>query len=206
MTIFRNHYEGTSLDKSGFTQTKEYETSPHKTDSTICNYGTHRTTVVQQRDWLPPAIGTVVWRALDEPCSSGFVPWYLGATDIPEPFRKAPESFYTTRRDLLDFHFKPLAETWDPEADLESASGVFTHLGRIVDSNYNKVINYVKKEWQTFEDRAFALQPAVEKTAVELYKKDKALAAEYLNIYTTAQALKSIEKAKEMLKTIKDTL
>jgi dipeptidase len=206
MTIFRNHYEGTSLDKSGFTQIKEYETSPHKTDSTICNYGTHRTTVVQQRGWLPPAIGTVVWRALDEPCSSGFIPWYLGATDIPEPFRKAPESFYTTRRDLLDYHFKPLAETWDPGVDLESASGVFTHLGRMVDANYNKVIKYVKKEWQTFENRAFALQPAVEKTALELYKKDKTLAAEFLNLYTTAQALKSIEKAKEMLKTIKDTL
>jgi dipeptidase len=206
MTIFRNHYEGTSLDKSGFTQTKEYETSPHKTDSTICNYGTHRTTVVQQRDWLPPAIGTVVWRALDEPCSSGFVPWYLGATDIPEPFRRAPESFYTTQRDLLDYHFKPLAETWDLGTDLESASGVFTHLGRMVDANYNKVIHYVKKEWQTFEDRAFALQPAVEKTALELYKKDKTLAAEYLNLYTFAQALKSLKKAKEMLKTIKDTL
>lgn len=202
MTIFRSHYEGTSLDKSGFTRTKKYEKTPHKNSFPICNYGTHRTTVVQQRSWLPPAIGTVIWRALDEPCSSGFVPWYLGATDIPEVFRKAPESFYTTQRDLLDYHFNPPAETGD--LDLDTASGVFTHLGRLVDANYGKVIDYVKKEWQTFEERAFALQPAVENTALQLYKKDKALAGEFLSFYTDAQAVKSVEKAREMLKTIKD--
>ena len=38
--------------------------------------------MIQQRSALQPAIGTVIWRALDQPCSSVFVPWYLGATDV----------------------------------------------------------------------------------------------------------------------------
>jgi dipeptidase len=204
MAIFRSHYEGTSLDKSGFTRDKEYKITPHKTRYNICNYGTHRTTIIQQRSWLPPAIGTVTWRALDEPCSSGFVPWYLGATRIPEEFCKAPESLYTTKKDLLDFHFNAPVETWD--LDMETASGVFTHLGRMVDANYGSVIDYVKSQWQKFESQAFALQPIVEKSALELYNKDKNLAHEYLNLYTASQAIKSLKTAKNMLKTIKDQL
>lgn len=204
MTILRNHYEGTSLDKSGFTPGKKYSITPHQTPYCICNYGTHRTTIVQQRSWLPPALGTVIWRALDEPCSSGFVPWYLGATRIPEEFHKAPESLYTTKKDLLDFHFKSPAETWD--LDMQTASGVFTHLGRMVDANYSKVINDVKSEWKKFEDQAFALQPIIEKSALELYNKNKELAHEYLNLYTASQAIKSFNTAKRLLKTIKNKL
>jgi dipeptidase len=204
MTILRSHYEGTSLDKSGFTHDKEYKITPHKTPYNICNYGTHRTTIVQQRSWLPPAIGTVTWRALDEPCCSGFVPWYLGATRIPEEFRGAPESLYTTKRDLLDFHFNAPSETRD--LDMETASGVFTHLGRMADANYGKVIDYVRDRWQKFEDQAFALQPVIDKSALELYNQDKKLAYEYLTLYTTSQAIKSIKTAKYMLKTIKDQL
>jgi dipeptidase len=201
ITIFRNHYEGTELDSSGFTASGQYQDTPHKTRYTICNTNNHRTTVIQQREWLPPAIGTVVWRALDEPCSSVFVPWYLGANRIPGEFCQAPESLYTTSRDLLDFHFTPPAETWQP--DMESAPGVFMHLGRLVDVHYPRVIDYVKGEWQRFEDQAFALQPHIEKTALELYNKDEALAREYLNLYTGAQAIKSLKMAKNLIKEIK---
>jgi hypothetical protein len=89
---------------------------------------------------------------------------------------------------------------------METASGVFTHLGRMVDDNYSKVIDYVKSEWKKFEDQAFALQPLVEKSALELYNQDRELAYEYLNLYTASQAIKSLKTAKRLLKTIKDKL
>lgn len=199
MAISRNHYEGTPLDKSGFTDTGHYHKSPHRTRN-ICNIGTHRTTVIQQRGWMPVEIGTVVWRALDEPCTSGFVPWYLGATRIPGAFRNAPESLYTTERDLLDFHFNPPVTIWN--IDMTTASGVFTILGRLVDNDYDKWIRVVTKEWSKFEEQAFALQPEIEKVALELYKKDKELALEYLNLYTAGQAQKSLEIAKNLIKKI----
>jgi len=167
MAIFRNHYEGTPLDKSGFTEKKEYETSPHKNPHNICNYGTHRTTVVQQRNWLPVEIGTVTWRALDQPCASVFVPWYLGATRIPEAFCKALESLYTTEKNTLDYHFNMPRQT--KKLDLESASGIFACLGGLVDTTFNGTIEYVQKIWNDFEDDEFALQPVIEKNALELY-------------------------------------
>ena len=196
MEIFRNHYEGTGLDKS-----QKYKTSPHKTPGTICNYGTHRTTVVQQRNWLPPEIGTVTWRALDQPCSSVFVPWYLGATRIPEAFRKAPESLYTTKRDLLDYHFNVPRETW--KLDMGSASAVFTLLGEIVDADYKRAIGKVRKTWKEFETLEYMLQPVIEENALKLFKQDKALAMEFLTLYSNSQALKSLETAKNLIDEIK---
>ena len=201
MAIFRNHYEGTPLDKSGFGKSGEYKTSPHKTPYNICNYGTHRTTVVQQRNWLPVEIGTVTWRAIDQPCASVFVPWYLGATKIPEPFQKAPESLHATQKDLLDYHFKPPVETWD--LDMESASGIFACLGGLVDTTYGRTIEFVQKIWSDFEDEQFTLQPTIEKSALDLYGQDKAIAKEFLNHYTESQALKSLEVANKMIYKIK---
>jgi dipeptidase len=196
MTIFRNHYEGITLDES-----EGYSRSPHKTHHTICNYGSHRTTVVQQRDWLPVEIGTVYWRALDQPCSSVFVPWYAGIHRIPEAFRKAPESLYTTKRSLLDFHFHCPPETW--ALNLESASGVFTLLGQMVDADYGVTIDHVRKVWGAFEASEFALQAWVERTALELYEKDTDLAKEFLTLYSNAQALKSLEIARDLIDEIK---
>ena len=192
MSIFRNHYEGTELDRSD-----NYRLSPHKTASTICNYGTHRTTVIQQRSWLPPAIGTVCWRSLDQPCSSVFIPWYLGATNIPDSLQKAPERLGDAKRDLLDFHFNMPEEAW--RLDLESASSVFRLLGKLVDADYQRAIGRVQPKWRAFEEQEFALQPTIEVAALKLYQQDPQLAHEFLNRYSGAQAQKALEAAKEMI-------
>jgi len=191
MAILRNHYEGTSLDES-----EGYAKSPHQTRSTICNYGTHRATVVQQRHWLPVEIGMVTWRVLEPPCSSVFVPWYLGITRIPEIFHNAFENLYTTEKDVLEYHFKMPKSAW--EVDMQSASGVFKTLCQYIDKDYGKTIVKVQRVWNAFEDAAFTLQPTIEETALELYSKDKALAKEYLTLYTYAQAMKSIEEARRL--------
>jgi len=129
-----------------------------------------------------------------------FVPWYLGATRIPEAFRKAPESLYTTKRDLLDYHFNAPKETW--RLDMESASAVFTLLGEIVDADYKRTIKKVQKTWKEFETLEFMLQPALEESALKLFKKDKSLAMEFLTLYSSSQALKSLEIAKNLINEI----
>ena len=193
MGIFRSHYEDTDLDKSD-----NYEKSPHASPFfTICNYGSHRTTIVQQRNWLPVEIGTVTWRALERPCSNGFVPWYLGITKIPGAFHKAPESLYTTQKDLLDYHFNMPDEAWN--LDLESSASLFKLLAKLVDVNYKRTIGMVQKTWKEFEEREFAMQPVIEESALKLYKKDKSLAKEFLTFYSNSQALKSLEVAKNLI-------
>jgi len=191
MAIFRSHYEGTDLFNP-----ESATTSPH-VGATICNDRSHRTTVVQQREDLPPEIGTVIWRALDRPCASVFVPWYLGVTEIPEAFHHAPEMFYSTEKDLLDYHFGMPPETWRP--NLESSGGVFKLLTSLVDGDYVNTIGIVREEWDAFEEAMFLVQPGVEKTALELYQWDRGLALEFLTGYVNGAATRSLEKARKLI-------
>ncbi|MCK4837000.1 MAG: C69 family dipeptidase, partial [Candidatus Aminicenantes bacterium] len=198
--IFRTHFEGTELDTSN-----EYTTSPHRNSNRpVCVSASHRTTVVQQRDWLPREIGTVVWRALYPPCSSGFVPWYLGVRDIPEAFRKAPKSLLSTRENLYDFHFSEIDEI--RKIDLNSASCVFGIVAGLVDADYKNVIQYVQHHWKQFETYQFDMQPLIEKTALDLYQKDQAKAIRYLSAYTHARASRSLDIARSLLNTLQHRL
>lgn len=192
MAIFRDHNEGTDLYRPDSSTT-----SPH-VGPTICNNGSHRTTIVQQRSALPPEIGTIVWRSLDRPCASVFVPWYLGVTRIPGVFRNAPESFYATEKDILDYHFHMPAGAWKP--DLESSGSVFKLLTSLVDADYLNTIAIVRKEWDAFEEAAFRLQPEIEETALDLYRKDRALAREFLTAYSNGLATRSFETAKQLIR------
>ena len=72
-----------------------------------------------------------------------------------------------------------------------------------MDTTYGRTIEFVQKIWSDFEDEQFALQPTVEKSALDLYGQDKAIAKEFLNHYTESQALKSLEVANKMIYKIK---
>ncbi|GAH46449.1 unnamed protein product, partial [marine sediment metagenome] len=80
---------------------------------------------------------------------------------------------------------------------------IFACLGGLVDTTYGKTIEFVQKIWSGFEDEEFALQSTIEKSALDLYKQDKAIAKEFLNHYTESQALKSLEVANKMIYKIK---
>ena len=193
MTIFRDHYEGTALDS-----TDGYRISPHRSPvRPICCDASHRTTVIQQRSWLPVEIGTIVWRALEPPCVTGFVPWYLGARRIPAAFQMAPLRADTARAARVDFHFDMPEETW--ELGLESSGMLFKLMGNLVDGDYAQTIGMVRKVWNEFEAEEFSLQPVVEEAALKLYETDKPLAMELLTLYTNALAEKSLETAGRLI-------
>jgi dipeptidase len=193
MAIVRDHYEGTALDS-----TDHYRIVPHRgPERTICWNASHRTTIVQQRNWLPPEIGTLVWRALEPPCLSVFVPWYLGVTRIPASFQHAAERADTTHKDIVRYHFTMPATTWD--VDLDTSAGVFKTLHNLVDDDYRARIGKVRGAWAEFETEEIAMQPAVEETFLKLYKSNKSLASEFITLYSNALALKSIDEAKQLI-------
>jgi dipeptidase len=200
LTILRNHFEGTDLDTS-----QDYTISPHKNENRpVCVYHSHRTTVVQQRAWMPVAIGTLVWRALYPPCSSGFVPWYLGVRDIPQAFQKAPENLRSTRKSLYDFHFNE-SEAFH-QIDMDSASCVFGVMAGLIDVDYKNVIQYVQHQWQQFEAFQFEVQPDIENMTLKLYSKDKNEAIRFLSSYTHSRAAKSLAIARSLINTLQQRL
>jgi dipeptidase len=203
MEMLRNHYEGSSLDKS-----ENHQYSPHHTPHTVCRYSTHKATVLQQRSDMPTEIGTILWRALGQPCQSVFVPWYLGTQEFPQAYtRREYTRAGKSQTELLDdqatnasftaYHFN--YPFWKHrEIDVETASGVFHLLGKMVDANYSRNHPLVREPFDRMETHAIQMQPVIEKHALELYQEDKQKALEYLTRYTGYYASEAYEKARSM--------
>jgi len=138
---------------------------------------TDASSVAELRSWLPHEIGGVLWLSAGTPCSSVYVPYYLGVLEFPKPY-----SFITA-----DF-------------DRENAFWSFNSLENLVDRYYGekkkigevevRAIDYVAGIWKNFEDEEFGMRGSVETTALDLYKKDKALARSFLSSYSNALGLK----------------
>jgi dipeptidase len=187
MALFRDHYEGTAYDL-----TNGYEKgSPHRTaERTVCRLATDASTVAQLRGWLPPEIGGVLWLSAGTPCSSVYLPFYLGVLEFPKPFSFLTDGY-----------------------DRDNAYWVFNSLENLVDTYYSekrkfgdseaRAIDYVAGFWKLFEGEEFALQEGIEKTALDLYKKDKALARSFLTAYCNGLGLRAFSKALELADTLR---
>ena len=182
MTLFRDHYEGTEYEL-----TNRYEKgSPHRTaERTICRLATDASTVIQLRNWLPPEIGGVLWLSAGTPCSSVYLPFYVGVEEFPKPFAFLTEGY-----------------------SRDNAYWVFNSLQNLVDRHYGekaefegvemRAIDYVAGHWKDFEDEEFAMQEAVEKAALDLFKKDMAAARSFLSAYCNGLGLKAFERAQAL--------
>jgi dipeptidase len=187
MALLRDHYEGTEYDL-----TKGYEKgSPHHTtERTICRMATDATSVAHLRSWLPAEIGGILWLSVGTPCSSVYVPYYLGVLEFPKPYTFLSDTY-----------------------DRDNAFWVFNSLENLVDRHYSdkarlekgetRAIDYVAGFWKDFENREFAMQAAVEKAALELYQKDKSLARVFLNAHSNGLALRAFVDAQELADTLR---
>jgi hypothetical protein len=80
-------------------------------------------------------------------------------------------------------------------------------LSFLVDRYYNekakfegsemRAIDYVAGFWKLFEDEEFAMQEAVEKTALDLYKKDKDLARSFPTTYSNGLGLQKAVRGED---------
>jgi dipeptidase len=173
MSIMRDHYEGSPLDL-----TDSYKAgNPHfTTERTLCVTRTQYSVVTQLRGWLPAEIGGVFWLALANPDISVYIPWYQGITEAPPPFRSGMG-----------------------RSDQESAYWTFKRIGVLVNAFYGQLIGQVQGTWKSFENNVRAQQESVEKTALELFRKDAALARSFLTGHSNALALSAYQAAQTML-------
>jgi len=187
MALLRDHYEGTEYDL-----TKGYEKgSPHHTtERTICRMNTDATTVAHLRGWLPPEIGGLLWLSVGTPCSSVYVPYYLGVLDFPKPYAFLSDTY---NRDNAFWVFNSLENLVDR---------YYADKGRLEEGK-TRAIDYVAGFWKDFEDREFAVQAAVEKTALELYQKDKSLARFFLNAHSNTLSLRAFADAQMLGDTLR---
>ena len=173
MDIMSWHFEGTEYDLSN-----GYASSPHTMPGvrTICRTNTQVSEVTQLRSWLPAPIGAVVWTSMRTPCSGVYVPWYMGITDVPAPYK-----------------------TGTDEVSEGSAWWAFRDLDAYVNSHYKDTIPTVRDTWQPFQAQMLADQAAFERAVLKLYKKDSRAAKAMLTAYSGELGMQAYETAGSLL-------
>lgn len=187
--LMRDHFEGTPFD-----MTKGVDAGPYGTpnrwrpidwtvgDETyawerpISTQQTGFSMVTQSRDRLPDPVGGLLWYGVDDTYMTCYVPLYC-CIDAPPP------SF---DRGSLDTF------SWD------SAWWVFNFTANIANLRYSDMEPEIRAVQSELEGGLLALQPAVEKTAVELAKTDPELMVRYLTDYSVMQGERIVKRWREL--------
>ncbi len=179
--IMRDHFEGTSMD-----MTKDPGAGPFQrpyrfrpltwkvgeeeyfNERAIATQQTGFSFVAQLRDWLPDAIGGVLWFGVDDAASSVYVPIYCGINAIPENFAVGNGS-------LLEY-------------SSTSAFWIFNRVSNQAYHRYSYMIKDINKAQSELEDKFEDYAPVVEQAAINLNKLDPSKAKAFLTEYSLNQA------------------
>jgi dipeptidase len=177
--LIRDHFEGTELDMTKgidagpFGLPRRWRPLTWKVDGVeycwerpISTQQTGFSSVSQSRAWLPDAVGGLVWFGMDDTYTTCYSPFYCSLGAVPPSFAAGSiEKF-----------------SWD------SAWWVFNLTANYAYMKYSYMVPEIQAAQKEIESNLLALQPAVEKTAVELAGSDTNLAARYLTDYSVMHA------------------
>jgi len=188
-SLMRDHFEGTDFD-----MTKGIDAGPHGTpnrwrpiewtvdgveyawERPISTQQTGFTFVSQSRSWLPDPVGGVFWYGVDDTYTTCYVPLYCGIDAVPESYAIGGLGKFS----------------WD------SAWWVFNFVANYANVRYSRMIRDIQAVQRDLEGTCLALQPAVDKTAVELLESDPALARRYLTDYSVSHAELAVKRWREL--------
>lgn len=181
INLMRDHFEGTEFD-----MTKGVAAGPfgnpyrwknltwnYKKDTTV-KYGWERPISTQQtafafvsqsRSWLPDDVGGVFWYGVDDNYSNVYMPLYVSMLEVPKSL---------AGHSIKDFSF-------------ESAFWVFNLVANKAYTRYSYMIKDIQEVQSKLENSFFEMQPSIDKTALDLYNKDRKLAQDFLTDYSLQQ-------------------
>ncbi len=188
----RDHYEGTALDLSkdfgaGPFQTP-YRLSPLSFKVDEVEYFNERPISTQQsgfvfvsqmRDFLPDAVGGVLWFGTDDANMTVFTPVYCSTTQSPQCY---------TRVDGADY----ITFSW------QSAFWIYNWVANMVYPRYNLMIDDVRTVQNGLENQYFEAQPGIEEVAVKLHKTNPVEAVKFLTNYTGMMAQNAVDSWKKL--------
>ncbi|MDD5745237.1 MAG: C69 family dipeptidase, partial [Mesotoga sp.] len=117
--------------------------------------------VSQSRGWLPDPIGGVIWWGPSAPHESIIIPMYCGITDIPD-------AYDTGSLEKFDYN---------------AANWALNFMGNWAELKFSYMYPEIKALQQKIEGKLFAVQPAIEAAAAQLYAIDPELCKEFLTDY-----------------------
>jgi len=187
--LMRDHYEGTDIDMTEGVAAGPYgdpyrwrpmgwevDGDRYTWERPISTQQTGFSMVTQSRSWLPDPVGGLTWYGVDDTWFTCYVPLYCGIDAVPASFDTGG---------LNDF-------TWD------SAWWVFNFVSNYANLKYDWMIRDIQAVQADLEGGFLDLQPAVEKTAVELAATDPDLMRRYLTDYSVQHAEAVVDRWREL--------
>ncbi len=183
--LMRDHYEGTDYDMTKGVDAgpfgNPFRVRPLNWEVDGVEYTWERpisaqhvgcSWVIQSRGWLPDPVGGVMWYSPENTDYACYTPFYCCIDALPESYVVG---------DIREF-------SWD------SAWWVFNFVGNYSYLMYSHMIEDIRAVQGELEGNYLALQPAVEKTAVELAKSDPDLMVRYLTDYCVTHAENVVDR------------
>jgi dipeptidase len=143
-------------------------------ERTIARWYTMYATITQSRNWLPDAIGGVVWLAWDNVATSIYIPLHCGIKDV-SPYYKTPARIKGFNHD--------------------SAWWAFNHLGTLTAQRWGDMRHDVSKVWQPWQKELLDQQQSIEEKALTLYKQKPEQAGIFLTHYTIEWGNRVVQRA-----------
>jgi len=191
LDLMRDHFDGTDYDMEkgvdagpfgtpnrGRPITWEVDGEVHAWERPIATFNVSHTYVVQVRSWLPDQVGGVLWFSVDDPYTNCYVPMYVPMAELPRPFTTGSRGEYSEDSLWWQFNF----------------------VGNYANLMYSHMIQDIQAVQQELEEQFIALQPAVEKTALELCQTNPELATRYLTNYSVVQSELVLRRWQELAK------
>ncbi len=183
--LMRDHYEGTEFDMTVGIDAGPFGT-PHRSrpitwevdgvkhawERPISTQQTGFSFVSQSRAGLPDAVGGLLWYGVDDTYTTCYVPLYCGIVSLPPAY---------TTGSLGKF-------SW------ESAWWVFNFVANYANLRYSYMIGDIQAVQSELEGNSMALQPEIEKTAVDLHRKDPELLRQFLTDYSLGRAAATVSR------------
>lgn len=187
----RDHFEGTDLDMTNDAGAGPYK-APYRwrpmhfkvdgreylNERAIATQQTGFVIVPQMRNWLPDAVGGILWFGVDDADMAVFNPVYASALAVPECYR-------TGNGDLYTF-------SWT------SAFWIHNWVANTAYGKYNFMIKDIRKVQQELEGKYQDMIPAIDKAAVEMYEKKPEEARKFLTWFSATTADNATKRWKEL--------
>jgi len=191
MHFMRNHLEGTALDMSKDVGAGPFH-CPYRwrpltwkvngveyiNERTTATQQTGFTFVAQSRNWLPDAIGGIIWWGADDASGTVYMPIYSSITKVPENFKVGNGSMME----------------WSDS----SGFWIFNQVENFAYTAWDRIHPDIVKVQTELENQFIAYTPAVDAGAKTLYKTSPKEAVAYLTQYSNSMASKTFKTWKNL--------
>jgi dipeptidase len=163
--------------------------------ATICAIGSVYGFVAELRPWMPVDIGCVMWLAPQWPDIQSFIPLYAGVTGFPSAYCRPG-------------YLNTLADHYNPPADIHERNShhafwAYVEFSELMNDNYGKYIESVRKNNLKPERKMLAMQPSIEKKLISIYDKSPDQARATVTSLYESLSMKALAATRKYIRKLK---